>query len=45
MQFGSSFIGKTKTFAKDNCAEGKSGDDIKQGDCKSYQKALISMHF
>ena len=44
MQFGGGFIGRNKTFAKDKCAEGKSGDDIKQGDCKSYQKALIFMH-
>ena len=28
MQFGWGFIGKNKTFAKDKCAEGKSGDDI-----------------
>ena len=27
-QFGWGFIGKNKTFAKDKCAEGKSGDDI-----------------
>jgi hypothetical protein len=28
MQFGCGFIRKNKTFAKDKCAEGKSGDDI-----------------
>ena len=44
MQFGWGFMGTNKTFAKDNCAEGKSGDDIKKGDCESYQKALIFMH-
>ena len=45
MQFGWGFIDKNQTFAKDKCAEGKSGDDIQQEDCKSKQNTWFSSMF
>ena len=44
MQFDQSYK-QNKTFAKDKCAEGKSGDDIQQENYKTLHKALVFIHF